>query len=300
MTTRVWGRCLPAAALAAGLVALGGCSLLSPAVETSAAKEQLVAITTGHELITFHAAQPSLILERRPVTGLLEGERIVGIDFRVSKGVLYALSQHGRLFTVDISTGALTPVGSAPAVLKLQGPAFGFDFNPAADRIRVVSSGGQNLRLHPDTGAVVDGDPDAPGVQPDPALRYAWSDVNAGRQPDIAGAAYSYNPTDSKITTNYAIDRRLGTLVMQGSKEGAQPVVSPNSGQLRTVGPLGVGTFSDVAFDIANVNNTALAALRLAGDGRTSLYQIDLSTGRARLLGVIGSGEPLAGIGIEP
>ena len=27
------------------------------------------------------------------------------------------------------------------------------DFNPAADRVRVVSNLGQNLRLHPDTGA---------------------------------------------------------------------------------------------------------------------------------------------------
>ena len=128
--------------------------------------------------IFFHAAQPDRILERRPVTGLAPGERLVGIDFRVAKGVLYALSQAGRLYTLDIPSGALRPVGSAPAALALQGTVFGFDFNPAADRIRVVSNMGQNLRLHPDTGAVVDGDAAVEGVQPDPSLRYAWGDVN--------------------------------------------------------------------------------------------------------------------------
>lgn len=300
MTLHACGRFVGAASLVVVSAVLLGCGALSPPVSTPLSKEQLVAVTAGHELITFNAAKPEQILERRPVKGLLEGERIVGIDFRVAKGVLYALSQHGRLFSVDIPSGVLTQVGSPSAELRLQGPVFGFDFNPAADRIRVVSSGGQNLRLHPDTGAIVDGDPGTPGVQPDPALRYAWSDVNAGRQPDIAGAAYTYNPKDSKITTNYAIDRKLGVLVMQGSKEGVQPVVSPNSGQLRTVGSLGLGVLADVAFDISDVNNSALAALRTSADSRTSLYQIDLGTGQARLLGVIGSGEPLAGMGIEP
>ena len=48
----------------------------------------------------------------------------------------------------------------APAFTPaLSGTAFGFDFNPTVDRIRVVSDTGQNLRLNPDTGAVaaVDG-----------------------------------------------------------------------------------------------------------------------------------------------
>ena len=215
-------------------------------------------------------------------------------------GVLYALSQAGRLYTLDIPTGALKPVGAAPAVLALNGAAFGFDFNPAADRIRVVSSTGQNLRLHPDTGAAVDGDPAVDGVQPDPALRYAASDVNARRAPDIAGAAYTYNTQDSKLTTNYAIDRALGVLVMQGSREGATPVVSPNTGQLRTVGALGLGPLTDVAFDIADVGNTALIAVRTPTDNQTRLHLVDLATGAAKPLGKVGEGAPLLGMAIEP
>ncbi len=277
---------------------LAGCA--APSAPGVPLRELVVAVTTSHELITFNAGQPDRILERRPVTGLAAGERLVGIDFRVARGVLYALSQSGRLYTLDIPTGALKPVGAAPAVLALNGAAFGFDFNPAADRIRVVSSTGQNLRLHPDTGAAVDGDAAVDGVQPDPALRYAASDANASRAPDIAGAAYTYNTQDSKLTTNYAIDRALGVLVMQGSREGATPVVSPNTGQLRTVGALGLGPLTDVAFDIADVGNTALIAVRTPTDNQTRLHLVDLATGAAKPLGKVGEGAPLLGMAIEP
>lgn len=277
---------------------LAGCA--APPAPGAAQRELVVAVTASHELITFNAGQPDRILERRTVTGLAAGERLVGIDFRVARGVLYALSQTGRLYTLDIPTGALKPVGAAPAVLALNGAAFGFDFNPAADRIRVVSNTGQNLRLHPDTGAAVDGDAAVDGVQPDPALRYAASDANARRAPDIAGAAYTYNTQDSKLTTNYAIDRALGVLVMQGSREGATPVVSPNTGQLRTVGALGLGPLTDVAFDIADVGNTALIAVRTPTDTQTRLHLVDLATGVAKPLGRVGEGAPLLGMAIEP
>lgn len=289
-------RRMAAAALAGA--ALAGCAT-APAPE-SPQRELVVAVTASHELITFQAAQPDRILERRPVTGLPAGERLVGIDFRVARGVLYALSQAGRLYTLEIPTGALRAVGPGPAVVGLRGTAFGFDFNPVADRIRVVSNTGQNLRLHPDTGAAVDGDPAVDGVQPDPALRYAWSDVHAGRAPDIAGAAYTYNTQDSKITTNYAIDRALGVLVMQGSREGATPVVSPNTGQLRTVGSLGLPPLLDVAFDISDVGNTALIAVRTTVDSQTHLHLVDLRTGATRPLGKVGEGAPLVGMAIEP
>ena len=292
----LWAR--PVAAATVVAAALAGCAT-APAPEPSP-RVRVVAVTASHELIAFQSGQPERILERRPVTGLPAGERLVGIDFRVARGVLYALSQAGRLYTLDIPSGALRPVGPAPAALGLRGTAFGFDFNPAADRIRVVSNMGQNLRLHPDTGAAVDGDPAAEGVQPDPDLRYAHSDTHAGRAPDIAGAAYTYNTQDSQVTTNYAIDRALGMLVVQGSREGTTPVVSPNTGQLRTVGPLGLPPLLDVAFDISDVGNTALMAVRTAADGPTRLHLVDLRTGATRPLGTAGEGAPLLGMAIEP
>ena len=286
-----------AAALAVGSL-VAGCA--APVQEPLELREQVVAVTAAHELLTFNAARPDHIMERRPLQGLPPGDKLVGIDFRVARGVLYALAQSGRLYTLELGTGQLTPVGSGTPPVALKGSVFGVDFNPAADRVRVVSNLGQNLRLHPDTGAQVDGDGSRPGLQSDPYLRYAWSDVNHAHSPEVVAAAYTYNPNDGKLTTNYAIDRALGVLVMQGSREGETPVVSPNSGQLRTVGSLGLGPLTDASMDISDVNNTALAAVRTAGDPKTRLHLVDLNTGKATLLGVVADGSPLVGMAIEP
>lgn len=288
------GRC---AAAGAALVMVG-CAAPGPGVQEL--REQVVAVTADHELITFNAARPDNILERKPVQGLPAGDRLVGMDFRVARGVLYALGLSGRLYTLNLSTGMLSPVGSLPSAIALRGTSFGVDFNPAADRLRVVSNLGQSFRIHPDTGAAVDGDAAQPGVQADHYLRYIWNDVNHAQSPEVVAAAYTYNANDSKLTTNYAIDRALGVLVMQGSREGETPVVSPNLGQLRTVGSLGLGTLTDASFDISDVHNTALAAVRTVGEPRTRLHLVDLQTGKATLLGVVGDGAPLLGMAVEP
>lgn len=277
---------------------LGACAS-TPEPEGPPRKEMVLALTQGHELIRFNAGQPRRILERKPLRGLPAGDALVGIDYRIARGELYGLSRQGRLYTIDTGSGQLTRVGSQPLALPLEGQAYGFDFNPAADRIRVVA-GSFNLRLHPDTGAAVDGDAGTPGTQPDARLTYAVGDAAAGRTPDIVGAAYTYNKRDETITTNYALDRALGTLVRQGSLEGAQPVVSPNSGRLFTVGVLGLGPFADAAFDIADVTGAAFAAVRSSAIGPTRLYDVDLGSGRARLLGTVGDGSPLLGLAIEP
>jgi hypothetical protein len=204
------------------------------------------------------------------------------MDYRVAKGVLYALTSGGQLCTLDTATGQLRPVGAAVPALKQAGRT-GFDFNPVADRVRVVTESGQNLRLHPDTGAL---------AATDPPLQWP-----AGT-PRIAGAGYTYNTKNDKLTTNYAIDLATGSLVTQGSHESVQPAVSPNTGRLFTVGPMGTGPVDDVAFDITDTDNTALAALRQ--QGRTRLHLLDLATGRATLLGTVGNGQALWGMAIEP
>lgn len=273
------------AALAAGCASLPGDA---PEPAGAPRAETVYAVTEAHELLQFNAGQPRRIVSRRPVQGLAAGDALVGIDYRVARGQLYALSAGGRLYTLDVASGRLSPVGGGAPVAPAAG-ARGFDFNPVADRIRVVGADGQNLRLHPDTGAL---------AATDPALAYAPGDARAGQAPQVVAAAYTYHPKDARLTTNYAIDRAAGTLVVQGSVEGASPVVSPNTGLLRTVGPLGTGAVDDAAFDIADVGNTALAAL--AQRGRTRLYLLDLASGRASLLGTLGDGGPIRGLAIAP
>ena len=120
--------------------------------------ETVWAVTANHELIHFNAGQPGKLLSSRPLQGLSEGEVIVGIDYRVARGVLYALSSAGRLYTLDTVQARLNWV-PAPLLSLSPQQAHGFDFNPTVDRIRVISEDGRNMRVHPDTGALVDGDP---------------------------------------------------------------------------------------------------------------------------------------------
>ncbi|MBL8304363.1 MAG: DUF4394 domain-containing protein, partial [Ideonella sp.] len=230
---------------------LGACSSLPRPADGALRKDQVVAVTASNQLIRFNAGQPGRVLSSVALTGLQAGETVLGIDYRIAKGQLYALGSTGRLYRIDVASGTVEGIG-APLPIVLSGDENGFDVNPTVDRIRVVGTSGQNLRLHPDTGAVVDGNPALEGLQTDAPLRYADGDMNAGRVPAIVAAGYTYNKDDEKITTNYAIDANFGTLVMQGSREGVKPVVSPNTGLLRTVGPLDTASFKRAAFDIAD------------------------------------------------
>lgn len=284
MNTRL--PCLPCLHAIALTVWLGACAAPGPDEAAGTARPATVfAVTQAQELIRFNAGTPRRIEQRQPLVGLAPGETVLGIDFRVSHGVLYGLTSAGKLVTIDTASARATAVGAGPGA-ALQGERFGVDFNPAADRLRVVSDSGQNLRFHPETGAL---------AATDPALVAATTGLTALR---LAGAAYTYNKKNEKLTTNYALDIGRGWLVTQGSIEGVEPVVSPNTGRIFDVGPLGTGPVDDAAFDIADTDNTALAALR--SRGHTRLYAIDLGSGRARLLGRIGDGSALRGIAIQP
>ncbi len=257
-------------------------------------------LTASQQLIQINAAAPQKALRSSAIGGLLAGDRLVGIDYRVAKGVLYGLGRSGTLYTLDPTLGKTQVVNPSASPLALGDGPVGFDFNPVADRIRVVQSNGSNHRLHPDTAAVIDFDAQVAGVQTDPRLTYAANDRQAGTPPDVVAAGYTYNAQNDKLTTNYAIDRRQGTLVLQGSREGAQPVTSPNLGVLTTVGPLGLGPLADATFDISDVGNVALAVVSAQTASLPRLVRINLDTGAAQLLGTVAGGEAVVGLAIEP
>ena len=290
---------LAALALAAGL-AVGG--TVNPAANHSAAAaarpsmslqagQTVYALTVSGLLVQFNADSPCTILSELRVSGLLEGETLLGIDFRPATGQLYGLGSSSQLYVIDPATAVATPVGTAPFTPALQGSSFGFDFNPTVDRIRVVSDTGQNLRLNPVTGAV---------AAVDIPLAYATGDQNAGAQPLVAGAAYT-NPDNNPATgtTLYDIDAALDILTIQNP---------PNNGTLNTVGPLGVNTNVLVGFDItlSGGTNVAYAALKVGGKskekgkkcGNSNLVRIDLSTGAATNLGPIGTQQPIIGLAV--
>src|SRR6266511_284372 len=266
----------PAIAQGQGPSSFNSCSASQPYEAT------MFALTDKNTLLNFNPGQPGMINSVRFITGLSSGENLVGIDFRPANGQLYGLSTANRIYTINPSTGAATAVGTAAIATALNGQSFGIDFNPTVDRIRVVSNAGQNFRINPNNGVIANAAP------PDMPLAFAPTDPNATQTPNVVGSAYTNNFSGSTSTTLYGIDSNRDALVTQGTAAGVTPPVSPNSGQLFTVGGLGVDTNDMVGFDISPVTNAAFASLTPPGARTSNLYTINLTTGAATLVGPIG------------
>lgn len=248
----------------------------------------------GNRLVGFSPSNVSTLLSDVAITGLAAGETIRNIDFRPRNGELIGLSSSNRMFSINPVTGAaqLRLVGT-PTPFAISGTA-GMDFNPVPDRIRVVTSTVQNLRLNPDTGGLaVD---DGASVAPNPALRFVAADPNFGATPNLVSAAYTNSvftngASTGLTTTMFAVHRvsaSVNILVRQGSVGGAPD--SPNNGNLTTIGQL-AGNFQDdlYGFDIFSENGGNQAYFSgnpLAGG--TAFYTLDLATGSNSFVGNIG------------
>jgi len=238
-------------------------------------------LTVSNRIERF-STTPAQIETNFPVTGLEPNETLLAIDFRPATGQLYGLGNSNRLYVIDISSGAATPVG-APGSFTLSGLDFGFDFNPVADRIRVVSESNQDIRLNPSTGAL---------TATDGALAFALGDVNQGADPNVVASAYTKNYAGATVTTLYGIDSSLDILVIQNP---------PNNGILNTVGNLGVEIGGVGGFDITEADQAAYAVFNRTGGLASEVYRINLSTGEASLLDAVGGNQAVRGMAIgEP
>ena len=253
---------LSATANPATLVAAVGTSedLRGIAVRTPAAPVAY-GLTSDGRIVSFKTSTPNTLDTNVALTGLSGSERLLGFDIRPKDGLLYGLSSTGRVVTIDAATGAVTAkatlaadtADSSSPFSNLIGTGFAVDFNPVADRLRVISDSGQNLRVNVDTGATTtDGPVNSTGV---------------------TAAAYTNSYSGATTTVLYDINTAGGNLVTQNP---------PNDGILVNVGSLGANAVGDVALDIAGgANGLALAALRGSINGASLLYRVDLATGAA-------------------
>lgn len=243
-------------------------------------------LTPGNNLVTFNALTPEIVSAPMPITGLIFGETVIAIDFRPATGQLFGFTGYNRVVTINPANGAATAL-STP--VNLVANEYGFDFNPAVDRIRMVNDSDNNVRLNPDTGALAGTDTN---------LAYAPGDPNFGQNPSVAGSAYTNNFVGAATTTLYGIDSERDALVTQGSLNGTP--TSPNTGQLFTIGSLGFNASNVIGFDIAAGTGAPYAALQPLLGGFSSLYAINLLTGRATLIGQIGGVESYRDIAVAP
>ena len=241
-------------------LALASTILAAPFLASAANAASIVALVDGKTLVMVDPAA-------KKATGKVDikgAANVVGIDVRPADGVLYAVTADGGIYTVDAKTGVATMKSKLSETLK-SGVTVTVDFNPVADRLRVITSDGTNLRVNVDDGkATVDG-----------ALKYKEGDAMAGKPAKVVAGAYtnSMNPKPT-ATALYDIDE-AGHLLTQAP---------PNDGILNTVGMLGVKIDGPVAFNIVASAGDKNDAWLMVGD---ALYSVDLKTGKATSAGKV-------------
>lgn len=248
---------------------------------TQANAEPIVGLNTTNQIFTFDSALPGVTSAPVTITGIVAGDAIVGIDRRPTNNLIYAVGQApgggGRIYTINATTGVVTSTVAITGT-SLVGTSFGVDFNPVADTagmasLRIVSDADQNLAVNVTSGAAT--------VQTN--LSYAAGDPNAGRNPNVIGAAYSNNFAGA--TTTVLRDTDIGGATNILAIQNPIP-----TGTLNTSLSINIGNLNPLAsgYDISGVTGAPFFAFANAGANFSVLYTI--SNGAFVSLGQIGAG----------
>lgn len=247
------------------------------------------ALVNGNALAAFATSFPSGLEAPTAITGVNAGDVLVSIDRRPQNGFLYGLGFNAaagtvQLYAISGTTGVAAPLGATGMFVGPDGTTpvpvgagagtvFGMDFNPTVDRVRVVNSAGQNFRMNPNTGALVDGNATVANTNMDGAIN--------GGATSVQETAYTNNAQNATMTTQYTLDRDGDTLCIQNP---------PNNGTQTLCASLVNRVDAVLGFDIAPGVTTGTAVVRREGQTAESLASIDLSTGTLSDLGALGSG----------
>jgi hypothetical protein len=235
-----------------------GAVAASITVATAAQAGSILGLVEGKWIVTIDPAT------RKVAKGVdIKGAgKLIGIDVRPADGLLYAVTADGMIVTVDPQSGQANQKSKLSETLKA-GVTATVDFNPVADRLRIMGSDGTSLRVNVEDGkATVDG-----------SHKFKEGDANAGKTPKVVAGAYSNTVKGTQSTMLYNIDATTGSLVTQAP---------PNDGVLNTVGSLGIKLDGAVGFNIVtSAPDKNDAWLTMGG----ALYSVDLKTGKATMVG---------------
>ncbi len=256
---------------------------------------------SAQRMVTFDAANPGVIRTDFAISGLKAGQTLVGMDMRPQNRQMYALGVNAAMptdtfttiYTLNLASGAAT-IFADSVKLNLAGSGnIAFDFNPSANRLRVMSGNNDrsyrvNLNLSPVT------------VIRDTMHTYKTGDVNFGIDPMVVAAAYTNSYGCATSTQLFDVEAVQSVLALQAT---------PNGGFLNTRGSFGL-TFDpadySLGFDIVTNNqggspiNTAyLSANVMGGNNFDSLYITNLLSGATTRVGRIGNGVGIRDIAAE-
>ena len=239
---------------------LVGVSLLALAASAASAEAAtLLGLTADNKLVKIDT---STMTASAPMA-ISGADKVLGIDVRPADGKLWGLTAGGQLVVIDHMSGKATP-GSMLSEKAALGSRPIVDFNPAADRLRVIGADGTSLRINVDTGATT----------VDKPLNFDAADANAAKKPMVAAGAYTNSAKGAKTTELFHVDGGTGALVLQNP---------PNDGVLKTRGAVGV-PLADAVMDIDNEAEGKNTAYLIAAG---TLYTIDLASGKATQIGAL-------------
>lgn len=256
---------------------IGSMNRIRALTHTTVPQATLLGVTRDARLVSFKVTTPGTLDSNAPIGGMQGGEQILGFDIRPSNGLLYLLTDAGRLYTVDPVTaqarlGPTMMPSTGDPFMRLIGSTFGVDFSPTADALRLITDAEQNLAVIVETGATMTAT----------SLRRIQQE-NDRPAPDVVASAYTNNYAGAADTTLYNIDLATNALLSQ------RPA---NNGLVTTIGPLPAPqpfTFSG-GFDIAGGDDgLAVAALQPGSSTQpTTLYRVNLRTGALTAIGPVG------------
>jgi hypothetical protein len=261
---------------AAVAVATAATLTIGNAGSTSATPPRMEAfalVNDGALMAAFYTDTPQILNWVR-APQLVDGEtRLVGIDFRVQNNTMYGVGNLGNIYTIQVPPQVpdVTLTKVSKLELSLYGTFFGVDFNPAADRLRVISDNGQNLRHNLNDHTTIEDSPLS--TPPTPG-------VTRG----VTGAAYTNNDLNAATaTTLFGINTTTDQVVIQSPA---------NFGTLAPTGSLGFDAGPNAGFDIYSelsggktVAVTGFAALTNAAGTSSAFYNVNLFTGEVSQIG---------------
>lgn len=241
-------------------------------------QERLVSIDGGTSTVLRHAAT---------IMGLASGEKVVDIDYRPRDGKLYGLTSSARIVTIDPATGeasatftlAADPSDASAPFAALDGASFGIDFNPVVDRLRVVSSTGQNLRINVDNGLTIT----------DATIR--------GASTGFAATGYANNFAETCRTRLYGIDIATSKFLVQDPPNDGVTTALTNGLPFTAV-----SAGLDMVTSQTGVTTAFVAVTAAGAGGESSVHTFDLASGATSPVGTIklATDERVRGMAVVP
>ena len=115
--------------------------LTTPIISDIALNSQFLALSDDNTLISFAPSNPGQT-DAIAVTGV--DAPLLGIDTRPANGLVYGITATNNIYTIDPNSGAAIYISTLDIPFEA-GTISGFDFNPVADRLRLVGDNDQGL-----------------------------------------------------------------------------------------------------------------------------------------------------------